>query len=72
MNNVILISHKVIPSPDPEIASGTALRGGYIVHPADAGPDWTNKDIIIITHEAKKNQYDNIFKKPDAISRAPI
>jgi hypothetical protein len=26
----------------------------------------------MITLDTKKNQYDNMFKKPDAISRAPI
>jgi hypothetical protein len=32
-------NHKVIPVPDPEIACGNALKGGYIVQPAEAGPD---------------------------------
>ena len=26
----------------------------------------------MITLETKKNQYDNMFKKPEAMSRAPI
>jgi len=38
MNIAIDTNHKVIPSPEPEIAWGKALKGGYIVHPADAGP----------------------------------
>ena len=43
-----------------------------MVQPPDAGPVSTNKDAIMITLLKKKNQYDNMFKKPDAMSRAPI
>ena len=35
-------------------------------------PDSTNKEAIITTEERKNNQYDNIFKNPEAISLAPI
>ena len=72
MNKVMLINQSVIPNPDPGIACGKALRGGYIVQPAAAGPDVTNNDITITTEDKKKNQYDNIFKNPEAISLAPI
>ena len=65
-------SHRVIPAPEPPWASGKALNGGYIVHPAAAGPASTNKETTIKTLETKNNQYEIIFKNPEAISLAPI
>jgi len=50
------LNHNVIPSPEPGIACGNALKGGYIVHPADAGPASTNNEITITTLEIKNNQ----------------
>ena len=72
MNNVIEINQSVIPAPEPGIACGSADRGGYTVQPAAAGPDSTKSEVTITTELAKKNQYDNAFMKPEAISRAPI
>ena len=56
INIDIATNHKVIPAPEPGIAWGKALKGGYIVHPADAAPPSTTNEIIIITDETKKNQ----------------
>src|SRR5680860_522735 len=39
INMAIEMSHKVIPIPEPPMAIGRALKGGYMVHPAAAG--WT-------------------------------
>ena len=50
----------------------SALNGGYIVHPAAAGPASTKSEAIIIADEIKNNQYEIIFKNPEAISLAPI
>lgn len=71
-NKITLISQSVIPTPDPGIAFGTADSGGYTVQPALAGPLSTKKEATSTTHEQKKNQYDSIFRKGDAMSRAPI
>ena len=68
---VIENNHNVIPNPDPDTACGNAESGGQIVQPAIAGPDSTNRDTNINNEERKKNQYDNMFKNPDAISLAP-
>src|SRR5690606_41359286 len=43
-----------------------------MVHPAAAGPASRNKDDNMIIADKKNNQYETIFKKPEAISRAPI
>ena len=43
-----------------------------MVHPAEAGPASTNKDMTMIKLERKNNQKETIFKNPEAISRAPI
>ena len=56
IKTAIETNHNVIPRPEPEIACGNALKGGYIVHPADAGPDSTNNDETIITLDKKNNQ----------------
>ena len=72
INKAIDVSQRVMPSPDPDIACGNALKGGYIVQPPLAGPVDKNNDVNIITLERKKNQYDNMFINPEAISRAPI
>ena len=45
-----------MPAADPGCAWGNALRGGYIVHPAAAGPASTNSDAIINAEEIKNNQ----------------
>ena len=50
------LNHKVIPNPEPGIACGNALNGGYIVQPADAGHASTNKETTIITLEIKNSQ----------------
>ena len=71
MKKIIETSHKVIPIPDPGIALGKALKGGYTVQPPEAGPVCTNNELINIMLEIKKNQYDNIFRKGEAISRQP-
>ena len=49
-------NHKVIPAPDPPCASGRALKGGYIVQPAAAGPASTNNEITMMTLDKKNNQ----------------
>src|SRR5258706_15743299 len=64
-------SHRSSPTFEPSEASAKALNGGYTVHPPLAGPVCTNKDVIITIEAEKKNQYDNIFRKGDAISLAP-
>ena len=56
MNIAMETSHRVIPAPDPPCASGKALSGGYIVHPAAAGPASTKNEITIITLDKKKSQ----------------
>src|ERR1700756_3142745 len=43
-----------------------------MVQPAEAAPSSINKDDNMIVLDAKKNQYDNMLRKPEAISRAPI
>src|SRR5690606_3635013 len=43
-----------------------------MVHPAAAGPASRNKDDNMIIADKKNNQYETIFKKPEAISLAPI
>ena len=65
-------NQSVIHKPEPLTACGSADKGGYIVQPAIAGPDSTNIDPNMISDERKKNQNDNILRKPEAISRAPI
>ena len=65
-------NQSVIPRPEPGCACGKALKGGYMVQPAAAGPASTNKDPIIIALDKKNNQKEIIFNNPDAISRAPI
>ena len=72
MNIAMEINHKVIPVPEPGIDSGKALSGGYMVHPAEAGPDSTNREESMIMLERKNSQYETMFKKGEAISRAPI
>ncbi len=56
MNIAIETNHKVIPIPEPGCAIGRALKGGYTVHPAAAGPASANNESIIITEERKNNQ----------------
>jgi hypothetical protein len=56
MNRVMEINHKVIPKPDPEIACGSALKGGYTVQPPEAGPDSMKSEAHMTIVEAKKNQ----------------
>jgi hypothetical protein len=34
----MLMSHKSIPIPEPGLACGNALKGGYAVHPPENGP----------------------------------
>jgi hypothetical protein len=53
------------------MALGNALRGGYTVHPPEAGPVSTNMDDKSTTLDAKKNQYESMFINGDAISLAP-
>ena len=50
---------------------GSALSGGYTVHPALAGPPSTNSEASITTLLRKKNQYESMLMKPLAMSRAP-
>jgi hypothetical protein len=57
---------------EPEDACPKALSGGYIVHPPEAGPVEINKEDIITILARKKNQYESIFRKGEAISLAPI
>src|SRR4051812_43627684 len=71
MNSAMATSHMVIPVPDPLIACGSALNGGYTVQPPPAGPVSRKNEMNITTLDKKKNQYDNMFMKPDAMSRAP-
>jgi hypothetical protein len=71
-NKHILVSHKSIPVPDPFDADLKALKGGYAVHPPLAGPVAMSRDENITMLDKKKNQYDSIFKKGEAISLAPI
>jgi len=61
-----------MPAPEPGMAWGSALNGGYTVQPPEAGPVSTNSEITITAEEAAKNQYEIMFRKPDAMSRAPI
>ena len=72
MKNAIDTNHRVIPAADPGWAWGSALNGGYIVHPAAAGPASTKSEAIINADDIKNNQYEIILRKPDAISLAPI
>ncbi len=71
MNRMMETNQRVIPKPEPEEASGKAESGGYTVHPAEAGPVSTKSETIMTALEAKKNQYDSIFRKGEAMSRAP-
>ena len=71
MNNTMAVSQSVIPIPDPGIALGNALSGGYIVHPPEAGPVSTNNDDNRTILLSRKNQYESIFINGDAISLAP-
>ncbi len=50
------INHNVMPMPEPGIACGKALNGGYTVQPPEAAPPSTNKERSMITLEKKKNQ----------------
>jgi hypothetical protein len=65
-------NQSVIPIPEPGCAIGSALSGGYTVHPAAAGPASKNREESIITLDKKNNQYEIMFKNPEAISLAPI
>ncbi len=56
MNKTIDTNHMVIPRPEPGSAWGRALKGGYTVHPDEAGPDSMNSDANITREDAKKNQ----------------
>jgi len=71
MNMAIDANHNVIPSPEPETACGSADSGGYIVQPAIAGPDSTKSENNMMQDDTKKNQNDNILRKPEAMSLAP-
>src|SRR3546814_528087 len=71
-NRMTLSSQRFIPIPETEMAFGTADSSGYTVQPALAGPLSTKNEVINTMHEQKKNQYDSIFRKGDAMSRAPI
>src|SRR5690606_2494581 len=53
-------------------ACSSAESGGYTVHPAIAGPLSTNIEINMIMLDTKKNQYESMFRNPDAMSLAPI
>ena len=48
-----------------------ALNGGYATQPPENGPVDKNSEKNITNPAKKKNQYDNIFNKGDAISLAP-
>src|SRR5690606_11676666 len=72
MKMAIEINHRVIPIPEPGWAIGRALNGGYMVHPAAAGPASKNKELTIIILDKKNNQYATMFKNGEAISLAPI
>ena len=50
------INHNVIPVPEPGIACGRALNGGYTVQPPEAAPPSTNKEKIMIRLDTRKNQ----------------
>jgi hypothetical protein len=45
-----------MPIPDPGIACGKALKGGYTVQPPDAAPPSTKSENSMMTLEKKKNQ----------------
>src|SRR5690606_35642792 len=49
-----------------------ALSGGYTVQPAEAGPLSRDSDESMVTLLRKKNQYESMVRKPEAMSRAPI
>jgi hypothetical protein len=66
------MAHIVIPAPEPVEACGRMLNGGYAVQPPENGPVLRNKDRNITMPAKKKNQYDNILRKGEAMSRAPI
>ena len=44
------------PTPEPGWANSNALNGGYIVHPAAAGPASTKIELTIKTVDIKNNQ----------------
>ena len=56
MKNAIDTNHRVIPAADPGWAWGNALKGGYIVQPAAAGPASTKSEAIINADDIKNNQ----------------
>jgi hypothetical protein len=56
MKIAIETSQRVIPIPEPGCAIGSALRGGYTVHPAAAGPASTKSESSIMTLDVKNIQ----------------
>ena len=72
IKKIMLMIHKLIPSPEPVEASDNALSGGYAVHPDDAVPVSRKNEYNMITPEIKNNQYESMFINPEAMSRAPI
>ena len=52
MNNTMEINHKVMPMPEPGMAWGSALKGGYTVQPPEAAPPSTNNEKIMMTLDA--------------------
>ncbi len=56
INRAMLISHRSMPCPEPRTAGFSALKGGYAVHPPEAGPVEINKEISMRILEMKKNQ----------------
>ena len=72
INTDIDNNHIVIPNPDPGCVSSNTLNGGYIVHPAIAGPVSIKREANIIRLDKKNSQYDIIFNSPEAMSLAPI
>ena len=50
------ISQRVMPMPEPGIACGNALSGGYTVQPPEAAPPSTKREKIMITLDTAKNQ----------------
>jgi hypothetical protein len=72
VNNAIATIQIVWPSDCPGPASGTALSGAYAVQPEIGAPPSTKKARIIVAHDSRYTQYENMFRIGNAMSRAPI
>src|SRR6266404_3302000 len=71
-NRAMLMTHKSAPGPSPGPADGSALSGGYPVHPCSGAPPTTKKADSITMYPRNVTQNESILRTGKAMSAAPI